>query len=575
MGSHRRVRRSEHLAVRRWLQLGAASAAVGAGLLGFSLLGPQIGSAAADTTTDDSASAGTSASDNGDHATDARTVKVAEDSEALADGESDDAEDPDAEDSDADSDIADDSEPEQLTHQSGDYEEDADVEVADEPEPSEDASGGGASAEYKEPPVNSSVQRRAAGAKPKADDWSEVTGRAIDAWTSDSRRWINSLPVDSSAKSHLNGALWATRRTFFNQAPTLAPTQLTGKLDGPVTGTVGAVDPEGDRLVYVVTREPKYGSVQVNSDGTYTYVPGERFDGVDTFRVAALDVGPHVNLLNPFRPIGTGAGNLINQRAIKFEFVFTEGAEHWTPERIRALQSAADDLVTYLLIERRVVLTYDVIGRDDPESNALAAAYSELTGDDPGFYPTVVQRKLLTGIDDNGADADGWIRWNFGWDWALGDTVGPDEYYFNATAVHELLHTLGFSSDLDGPGENEGYDTWQVFDGLLVTRDGRSPFTADHEWDSDFDPYLVGYDGGLHFGGAHAVAVYGGPVPLYIPKVFSAAASVAHLDTGTFTGAEGKVMNHAAYPGVTLHLSSLEFAILQDLGYRVDPLFLL
>lgn len=43
-----------------WLALGAASAGVGAALLGFSLLGPQTGVAAADGTSETSASAGPS-----------------------------------------------------------------------------------------------------------------------------------------------------------------------------------------------------------------------------------------------------------------------------------------------------------------------------------------------------------------------------------------------------------------------------------------------------------------------------------------------------------------------------------
>ncbi|MDQ1304549.1 MAG: hypothetical protein QG671_376, partial [Actinomycetota bacterium] len=62
-------------------------------------------------------------------------------------------------------------------------------------------------------------------------------------------------------QAFVEGIALLVRRTFFNQAPTVAPVQTTGQLIGPITGTVGATDPEGDPLTYAVTVQPRYGSV--------------------------------------------------------------------------------------------------------------------------------------------------------------------------------------------------------------------------------------------------------------------------------------------------------------------------
>ncbi|KUI26261.1 Ig-like domain-containing protein [Mycobacterium sp. GA-2829] len=594
MAVHRRARRAEGFAVRRWLQLGAASAGVGAGLLGFSLMGPQVGTAAADTAGESTTSSGPA---EGASTSDDDKDSTATDSTGT-DSPDDDDDSPEADDTDEADDLNDD-EPDETDDESDEADELTDEPGADEADladaeaEADETQGPAEDAEPEAQPHADTAERanlvttqddppapaphpRAVTPKPSPADWSAFTGQAIDNWTGSSQGWINSLPVDGQAKYHLSGALWATRRTLFNQAPTVAPIQISGKLDGPVTGTVRAVDPDGDRLIYVVTRGPKYGSVQVNSDGTYTYTPGEGFEGVDTFRVVAIDVGPHLNLVDPFRPIGARADNLINQRAIKFEFTFVEGTEYWTPERVHALRTATDDLIVYFLVTKPVVLTYDVRGMEDPISPTLASAGSDLISDDPGFWPTVVQHKLLTGVDANGSAADGRIRFNFGNEWALGDTVGPDEFDFNSTAVHELLHSFGFLSYLEAPGQNGDEDFWTVYDSFLVTRDREDPFNRDGTFNVDYDPYLIGVDGGLYFGGVHAVAAYGGLVPVYSPGPWRQGSSISHLDDDTFSGDDQKVMNANTGTGFVVRvLSPVELGILRDLGYRVDPVALL
>ncbi len=164
----------------------------------------------------------------------------------------------------------------------------------------------------------------------------------------------------------------AAPRRLFNAAPTVTPSQLSGQISGDITGTIGADDPEGDALTYRLRRAPREGSVQLSSDGTYAYTPGERFDGVDTFRVAVLDGGP-------FRPWGASAKAVVNQGAISFDFTYSDGAQYWTADRRAALQRASENLMLFLVVTRPVELTYTVRGTDDTTSGSLASAGSVLT----------------------------------------------------------------------------------------------------------------------------------------------------------------------------------------------------
>lgn len=547
------VRRAEGFAVRRWLQLGAASAGMGAALWGMSIAGPQAGVAAADTGGKSSASSSASGSDGSRSVRSVRTVRSAGDPR-RAHRSSDLGEEKDADNADND--------------------DDADLE-AERPELDVTEAQTTAADET----VNSTAAQPIS--TPTADpsptrSWQSPyqrwVARSLDAWTNDSLSWIESLQTSDRTKAQLEASFFTIRRTFFNQAPTIDPVQISGVLDGPVTGTLAAHDPDGDRLIYVLTRGPRSGTVQISRDGTFTYTPGDGFDGVDAFRVTAIDIGFHTNLLEPLRPVGSNPlRSLINQGAITFDFDYTEGAEHWTPERRQELQNSADALILYFRVLNPVVLAYTVRGQDNPDSSTLASAGSSLVSNDPGFWDTVVQHKLRTGVDANGAAADGRITWNFGSEWGLGETVGAGEYDFQSTAMHELLHSFGFLSLTGEAGNNEN-EYWSTLDRFLVNEDGDRPINRRFEWDTDYDAILTGQAGKLYFGGRHASAAYGGFVPFYSPDPWEEGSSGSHTDDATFT-LDGALMMNARTgtgPGVRV-LNEIEIGILRDLGYIMVP----
>lgn len=399
--------------------------------------------------------------------------------------------------------------------------------------------------------------------------WHDFAATVITDTTALLQSWIATLPVDDQFKALLEDALWGVRRTFFNLAPTAAPVQVTGVLSGPITGTVGALDPEGDQVVLFITQGPQFGTVELNPDGSYTYTPGAGFEGVDVFYVYAIDVSLHLNLLDPLRPLGVLAPSLINQRAVTFEFLY-EG--DWTGEDYEqyrtALEATAQELMRYIRVSRPVTITYVVKSKDaDMSSGTLASATSALASTSPGFWPTVVQQKLLTGEDPNGVESDGTIKWNFtDFDWAVGDDVGPGSYDFESTAMHELMHTFGFLSYLHAPGHNP-YTNWATFTSFIVVASGARPFRRNN-WDSNYDYALTS---GLYFGGSNAVRAYGAPVPLYTPEPWREGSSATHLDDTTFDGVQQPLMlmNAKTNPGPGIReLSPIEVGILRDLGYH-------
>ena len=63
------------------------------------------------------------------------------------------------------------------------------------------------------------------------------------------------------------------------------------------------------------------------------------------------------------------------------------------------------------------------------------------------------------------------IDWNFGYPWALGDSVGSNEYDLTTVALHELMHTFGFLSYVGSADSNAGRG-WTVFDSFISTING-------------------------------------------------------------------------------------------------------
>ncbi len=74
-----------------------------------------------------------------------------------------------------------------------------------------------------------------------------------------------------------------------NKAPVAEDQALETYKNLPNTAKLKATDPEGEALVYTVTRQPKRGTLSIAEDGTMTYTPKKNKVGVDSFVYTATD----------------------------------------------------------------------------------------------------------------------------------------------------------------------------------------------------------------------------------------------------------------------------------------------
>lgn len=352
--------------------------------------------------------------------------------------------------------------------------------------------------------------------------------------------------------------------------PTVGTPNIT---TGLVIGQINATDPDGDTLTYSGSANAERGAVTVNAGtGAFNYTPTSSARGiaasVDTFTAMVTDSNGAATSFDVSVPV---AAWVATNSMINYVFNYTSGAQYWSADAISALQFAADKIASYVVVTQPVTLTFDVTGEWSSDPLTLASAGSNLAGFGFGYFYTVVQNKILQGIDSNGSAADGVIDVNFGVPWSYGDTVGYSEYDFASVLMHEVMHAYGFISAVAGPGDNTRR-SWPLFTSGIFGADGTKMINTDsYLFDTALDVNLTGGDGGLYFAGTNAVAAYGGLVPLYTPYDWTTGSSVAHLDDYTFRGDDTQLMNATADTGPRVRvLSPVEQGILMDIGYTLS-----
>lgn len=316
----------------------------------------------------------------------------------------------------------------------------------------------------------------------------------------------------------------------------------------------------------------------ITADGAFTYTPTAL-----ARHVASLVNAPQADATDSFTvTVSDGNGGtadvpidvVVSPASITFAFAYGTGSQYWSDPARAALQSAATRLASYIVVSRPVTVTYDVIGDSNGGSNLLATAFAGFVSNSPGYYGTVVQTKVLTGADANGAATDSQLSVNFAFPWALGNTVAGNQYDFQSVAMHELVHTFGVMTGLGDPSSIDR--NWTTFDRHLANAAGTSPIGGDYVWNAAYTPNLTGGNGGLYFAGPNAEAAYGGPVPLYTPATWTSGSSLTHLDPAHAPAGTTYLMDPSdGYgPGVRV-LTPVEAGMLADLGYTVyqGPVF--
>ncbi len=362
-----------------------------------------------------------------------------------------------------------------------------------------------------------------------------------------------------------------TAITPANVAPTA--TQQVGSPDptnGVVAGAVIGSDADGDPLTYVTSSAATKGTVVVNTNGSFTYTPTAlarhnsafNSDTSDSFTVTVTDgYGGSVDV-----PVSV----VISPASVTFAWVNGTGSQYWTAANLAALNTAASRLSSYIVVGAPVTITTTLIGQNNPGSNFLASSYTNFSSGGAGYYGTVVQTKILTGYDANGAAADSQLTWNFAYPWALGDTVPGNQYDFQSVAMHEMVHSLGFLSGIGSPGSTD--TNWSTYDSFLSTSTGTPVISDSYTFNTAYNANLTGGNGGLYFDGPNAVAVYGGLVPLYTPGTWASGSSVTHLNATPVkpTGTTAYLMDPSDGYGIGVRVvTPVEVGVLRDLGYTI------
>ncbi|WP_447932205.1 Ig-like domain-containing protein [Sphingopyxis fribergensis] len=77
--------------------------------------------------------------------------------------------------------------------------------------------------------------------------------------------------------------------TPVNDGPQASAPPIVTNEDVPAVGQVTSTDVDGDTLSYALTEAPTHGTLTINPDGSYNYVPDPDFNGDDSFVVLVSD----------------------------------------------------------------------------------------------------------------------------------------------------------------------------------------------------------------------------------------------------------------------------------------------
>ena len=272
------------------------------------------------------------------------------------------------------------------------------------------------------------------------------------------------------------------------------------------------------------------------------------------------------------------------QAQVDFSFNYTDvntGFNDSTlgAQRRAALENSAS-IVESLFKNYTATINIDVNG-GVTNNSFLASAGSNYNSAFPGTgfgSRGDVMTKILGGVDPNTGAADGTVNWNFqDFAWEYGTDFQASEFDFVSTAIHELLHTVGFlssvsqdGSDLWGTNVNDP-STWEPFDQFVADNAGAlingTTFINDK---TRWDAASVGGTGsnGLFFIGANAMAANGGnAVNLYSPTSgWENGSSGSHLDDEQYNGLYAMESSTGTGLGIRT-FSAIEMGILRDIGF--------
>jgi hypothetical protein len=270
---------------------------------------------------------------------------------------------------------------------------------------------------------------------------------------------------------------------------------------------------------------------------------------------------------------------LPSSAVVNFTFDYT-GAGDFDSTSMAALESTAAMIGS--IFNHTATINMEVTS-SNANTSTLASAGSKFAGPYADGFGNrgIVGTKILGGVDGNGTTSDGTVDVNFFHNWDFDDDVAVGAFDFKSTMAHELLHAIGFSSDIrengsDAFGNAAGTSgKWLPFDQFVGDSTGSLIDSTSFALDAGrWNNASVGGAGnsGLTFNGTNAVAANGGNlVFLYSPNGWEGGSSGSHLDDQFYTS-QNLLMEAAAGQGPgTRDLSAIEIGIFRDIGFDMVP----
>jgi hypothetical protein len=199
----------------------------------------------------------------------------------------------------------------------------------------------------------------------------------------------------------------------------------------------------------------------------------------------------------------------------------------------------------------------------------------------------VTKVKTNGATDLNNSAADGTVTVNWSNNFELGNQTADfnfGEEDFVATVAHELLHVLGFASNINNNGTSfidraVGSKKWDSFDRFVTDKNQNVMINAGTflldltRWNANKLNGETSPNGGIFFSGPNAMAANGGqPVPIYSPDPFEPGSSYLHVnDNDPSISFNTHLMVAAGVRSVrnARVLHPVEFGMMKDIGLNV------
>jgi len=126
-----------------------------------------------------------------------------------------------------------------------------------------------------------------------ADQLAQVTFSPVRTQT-DTQATLTYLPIFESRVAPA-ATMTISVRGKEDKAPTAQDMAVETYKNLPNEGKLKVKDPEGQELTFTVIRQPRRGTVEVRSDGSFVYTPKKNKVGVDSFTFTAADPSGNVS----------------------------------------------------------------------------------------------------------------------------------------------------------------------------------------------------------------------------------------------------------------------------------------